>query len=125
MLSTKVLHKGDYVFREGDIGDCFYMIEEGAVDCLKNAPQSGMLGGGGINNTVEQHVRSLKTGEHFGELALLTPGGKRYLSVKVNSEQCILLYLDKNDFNKIVGNVSKYLKMNYGGEFDTKFAGSA
>lgn len=29
MLNTKVLKKGDYVFREGDVGDCFYMIEDG------------------------------------------------------------------------------------------------
>jgi CRP-like cAMP-binding protein len=38
MLSTKVLKCGDYVFREGDIGDCFYMIEEGKVNCVKNSP---------------------------------------------------------------------------------------
>lgn len=38
MLSTKVLKRGDYVFREGDIGDCFYMIEEGKVNCVKNSP---------------------------------------------------------------------------------------
>jgi CRP-like cAMP-binding protein len=122
MLNTKVLKKGEYVFREGAVGDCFYMIEEGQVDCVKNAPQSGMLG---PVATEEQFVRSLHTGEHFGELALLTPDGKRYLSIKVASESCILLYLDKKDFHKIVGNFSKYLKMNYGGEFDSKFAGTA
>ena len=121
MLNTKVLRNGDYVFREGDIGDCFYMIEDGKVDCIKNVPLSGMMG---KNASEEQLVRSLHTGEHFGELALLTPDGKRYLSVKVASEQCVLLFLDKKDFHKIVGNVSKYLKMNYGGEFDSKFAGT-
>ncbi len=124
MLSTKVLKHGDYVFREGDIGDCFYMIEEGQVNCVKNTPS---VGGALIfsNQPEEQLVRTLKTGEHFGELALLTPDGKRYLSVKVESEECVLLYLDKKDFHKIVGNFSKYLKMNYGGEFDSKFAGTA
>lgn len=122
MLSTKVLKRGDYVFREGDIGDCFYMIEEGKVNCVKNSPQNGLSDG---SPPEEQLVRSLQTGEHFGELALLTPDGKRYLSVKVESEECTLLYLDKNDFKKIVGNFSKYLKMNYGGEFDSKFAGSS
>ena len=119
MLSTKVLKRGDYVFREGDIGDCFYMIEEGQVNCVKNSPSNDG------SAPEEQLVRSLNTGEHFGELALLTPDGKRYLSDKVDSEECVLLYLDKNDFKKIVGNFSKYLKMNYGGEFDQKFAGNA
>lgn len=27
--------KGEYIFREGDIGDNFYIIEEGEVECLK------------------------------------------------------------------------------------------
>lgn len=71
-------------------------------------------------------MRTLSQGEHFGELSLLTPGGKRYLSVRVSSEKpCVLLYLDRNDFQKIVGNISQYLKMNYGGEFDKRFAGTA
>lgn len=125
MLSTKVLKRGDYVFREGDVGDCFYMIEDGQVNCVKNSPLTGGVALMEGSAPEEQLVRTLKTGEHFGELALLTPDGKRYLSVKVESEQCLLLYLDKKDFHKIVGNFSKYLKMNYGGEFDSKFAGTA
>ena len=66
------------------------------------------------------HVRDLGTGEHFGELALLTPGGggKRFLSIRAKSENCKLVYLNRTDFQKIVGNISTYLKMNYGGEFD-------
>lgn len=35
MLSMKSLKKGDYVFREGDAGDNFYMISEGEVECIK------------------------------------------------------------------------------------------
>lgn len=36
MLNTKTLNQGEYVFREGDAGDNFYMIVEGTVECLKN-----------------------------------------------------------------------------------------
>jgi CRP-like cAMP-binding protein len=36
MLSMKTLKKGDYVFREGDAGDNFYMISEGEVECIKS-----------------------------------------------------------------------------------------
>lgn len=66
------------------------------------------------------HVRDLGTGQHFGELALLTPGGggKRTLSIRVKSEKCELVFLGRKDFAKIVGDISSYLKMNYGGEFD-------
>jgi CRP-like cAMP-binding protein len=77
MLSTKIVQPGEYVFREGDIGDYFYMIEEGEVNCLKSTPTSGM----DPSASSDVLVRTLQAGEHFGELALLTPGGKRYLSV--------------------------------------------
>ena len=36
MLSTKVVTRGEYIFREGDNGDNFYMIVDGTVECLKN-----------------------------------------------------------------------------------------
>lgn len=36
MLSMKTLKQGDYVFREGDPGDNFYMIAEGEVECIKS-----------------------------------------------------------------------------------------
>lgn len=69
-------------------------------------------------------MRDLKTGEHFGELALLTPGGgQRYLSIRVKSEVLQLVYLYRKDFQKIVGDISQFLKLNYGGEFDKKFQG--
>jgi CRP-like cAMP-binding protein len=69
MLSTKVLHPGDYVFREGEPGDFFYMIEEGMVECLKSSSENpaGMFG-----QAEETLVRTLHEGDHFGELALLT-----------------------------------------------------
>lgn len=68
-------------------------------------------------------MRDLKRGEHFGELALLNPmgAGKRSLSVRVKSDRCVLVFFNRTDFQKIVGNISKYLKMNYGGEFDKQF----
>lgn len=36
MMNTKVFLRGDYIFREGDDGDNFYMIVEGEVECVKN-----------------------------------------------------------------------------------------
>lgn len=125
MLSMKTLKKSDYVFREEDPGDNFYIIAEGEVECIKSqtAPNpSESLGAGEVKKEV--HVRDLKTGQHFGELALLTPGGgKRSLSIRVKSESCELVFLDRKDFEKIVGDISIYLKRNNGEEFDQKFQG--
>jgi len=69
MLSTKVVAPGDYVFREGEPGDYFYMIEQGQVECLKSSTENP---GGMFGQVEETLVRTLNEGDHFGELALLT-----------------------------------------------------
>jgi len=56
MLSTKVVNQGQYIFREGDEGDNFYMIEEGEVECIKNASTTV------LQLTPEVHVRDLAAG---------------------------------------------------------------
>lgn len=103
---------------EGDEGDNFYMVEEGEVECLKFAdPETSVEGG----DEEYVHVRDLSVGDHFGELALLQEV-KRYLSVRVKSTTAKLLYMDRSDFNRILGNINKYLKKDYDGVFDTKFS---
>lgn len=71
-LSTIYFRKGEFVMREGDIGDNFYIIESGEVQCLKYQKE------GDADNFI--HVRSLKAGDHFGELALIN-NQKRSLSI--------------------------------------------
>ena len=66
------------------------------------------------------HVRDLTVGEHFGELALIH-NAKRTLSVRVKSDTCKVLALGRSTFNRILGNINKYLKKDYNGVFDTKF----
>ena len=40
----------------------------------------------------------------------------------MKSASAKLLYMDRSDFNRILGNINKYLKKDYDGEFDTKFS---
>ena len=72
-LESKRLLKGEYIIREGEEGDYFYIIEEGIVACVKNNDDP---------NNPESLIRELSRGEHFGELALINDI-KRTLSVKV------------------------------------------
>ena len=46
---------GEYVFYEGDIGDSVYIIKDGEIECEKN----------------KEIIRILKSGEYFGEYAIL------------------------------------------------------
>ena len=84
------------IFKEGDEGEEFFIIESGEVDCLKLfslGSKKGLL-----------HVRTLSSGEHFGELALIN-NEKRSLSIRVKSENCKLLKLDRETFQRILGSI--------------------
>ena len=54
-----VFHANDYLCREGDIGDELFVIVEGQVRVTKGS------------NGETRTLRTLKTGEHIGELAIL------------------------------------------------------
>ena len=66
------------------------------------------------------HVRDLNIGEHFGELALIN-NIKRTISVRVKTDSCKVLALGRDSFNRILGDISNYLKGNYEGKFDKEF----
>ena len=70
------LSSKDFLFKEGDDGKEFFIIEEGEVECLK-LQQFGKRIGFVL-------VRQLGSGEHFGELALINKD-KRSLSIRVSS----------------------------------------
>ena len=106
---------GDYIIKEGEKGETFYIIEEGAVECLKTEEKEEGEEGVQFNNKV--HVRDLTVGDHFGELALIKDT-TRSLSVRVKSEQCKVLALGRDAFQRILGDINKYLKKDYDGVFD-------
>lgn len=63
-ITTEDFKKGDYIIREGEEGDKFYLIQEGNAEALKD------------NNGKEEKVYDYKENDYFGELALLK-GDKR------------------------------------------------
>lgn len=82
MLSTNLIkakfNKGNFIVKEGDIGNCLYIVKSGKVICSK----SGNV------------IRTLEKGECFGELSILLKS-KRTLDVvaKTNCE-CFTISVD-------------------------------
>lgn len=111
-LQTITLKKDELVFNQGDECQEFYIIQEGEVDCLKVVEKGNKRG--------YVHVRTLEKGSHFGELALIN-NDKRSLSIRVKSDSCILLRLDRETFSRILGSIEKHLKKDYDKQFDKKF----
>eukprot|EP00347_Sterkiella_histriomuscorum_P018959 403343503 len=120
---------GNFIFKEGEQGDYFYIIEDGEVECLKDplsrsqSTASFSIGAGQTSTSEFIVVRELKQGDHFGELALLNDT-KRSLSIRVKSPECKILCLNADSFKRILGDINKYLRRNYDGEFDNRFANS-
>jgi len=112
-LKTINLKQGDFVLREGDDGEEFFIIEDGTVECLKFHQASKKKG--------FIMVRELHSGEHFGELALIN-NQKRSLSIRVKSPNgCKLLTLDRDTFTRILGSIEKHLKKDYDAKFDESY----
>ncbi len=61
-LETPSFKKGDFIFHEGDVGNEFFIIEQGQCECIKVDP---------VNSDGYSQVRLLSDGDHFGEIALL------------------------------------------------------
>ncbi len=95
-LSTKLqtVHfpKGTVIIREGDLGDCFYIIRSGTVR---------------IETQVEEFqqpviLARLEAGDYFGEMALIT--GEPRSATVVAEEDVTLWRILKSDFDAMIMN---------------------
>jgi CRP-like cAMP-binding protein len=88
-LTEERFHSGDTVVFEGDAGDRLYLIVEGRA-VASTAGSSGTV-----------PLATLESGELFGEIALLEPGGKRQATVTA-LEDLLLLSLHAADFQPVL-----------------------
>lgn len=80
--------RGEIVIREGDEGDCYYVVESGRFEVER------LIGGARVT------LAELKSGDPFGEEALVSEA-KRNASVTSLGEG-ILLRLARSDFNQLL-----------------------
>ena len=80
------LRSQEFLFRENDPGDAFYMILSGSVEVFVEA--------------IDKHLNNLGSGEFFGELSLML-GIPRTASVRA-LEETILFAINKEGFQKIL-----------------------
>jgi len=89
-MAEKKVSAGDAIIREGEDGDCLYVIESGHYKCTK------IFSG----QTEPTYLKTYEPGEAFGELALLY-NAPRAATITAE-EEGILYALDRNTFNHIV-----------------------
>ena len=92
--------KGDFIIREGEEGDSFYLISEGTADATKS-----------IDGKPPVKVKDYKRGDYFGERALLTKD-LRAANIVVTSDSCICLSLERDSFARLLGPLDDILRRN-------------
>jgi len=90
---------GDVIMKQGDIGNDFYIIEEG--ECVVSITEGDTT----------KEMGKLETSAYFGELALLEAEGTRKATVTAVTD-VKLAKLDRDRFERVLGPCSDILKRN-------------
>jgi CRP-like cAMP-binding protein len=90
-LDKEVYQPGDYIIRQGNVGDQFYIIADGNVEVYQSDGQGG-----------ENKLASLSKGAYFGEKALLSDD-LRAASCVAEGGPVTVLSLGREDFNDMLG----------------------
>eukprot|EP00429_Kryptoperidinium_foliaceum_P071198 CAMPEP_0176063630 /NCGR_PEP_ID=MMETSP0120_2-20121206/31736_1 /TAXON_ID=160619 /ORGANISM="Kryptoperidinium foliaceum, Strain CCMP 1326" /LENGTH=399 /DNA_ID=CAMNT_0017397205 /DNA_START=62 /DNA_END=1261 /DNA_ORIENTATION=+ len=91
-LVAETFKKGEVVVRQDEPGDKFYIVEEGALYATKGS----------------NRVMDYKSGDYFGELALLK-NQPRAASVIVESDEARVLSMSRLSFSKMLGPLQSLL----------------
>jgi CRP-like cAMP-binding protein len=98
---------GDVIFKQGDVGDSFYVIHQGAVDVLisedvaKKPARKSQIANSNLGKTVNR----LSEGFFFGERALMT-NETRAASIQVCQENTVCLVFSKAVYEDVISGSS-------------------
>ncbi|XP_010868587.2 cGMP-dependent protein kinase 2 [Esox lucius] len=101
-LEIDYFDKGEYIIREGEEGNTFFIIAKGEV-CVTQTTEGW---------TEPQEIKTLGVGDYFGEKALISEDVRSANIISTeNDTQCLVV--DRDNFNQIVGTYEElqaYLK---------------
>ena len=91
VTQEKNIPKGGVLFKEGDVGDAFYLLIDGAVDVIKTD---------GAEEKVVSTINHNDKNSFFGEMALIE-GAPRNATLKA-AKDCRVLFIEKNNFDMML-----------------------
>jgi len=108
MTEKRIPKEGVIVIRQGDVGDFFYVVEEGSFDFYIKPANANAASG----SVLGDKVGSVGPGGSFGELALMY-NAPRAASV-VSTSTAVLWALDRITFRRILMDVSFFINVTHG-----------
>ncbi|KAF1332360.1 Agc/pkg protein kinase, partial [Globisporangium splendens] len=106
VLQAVTFQDGETIIRQGDVGDTFYIVEEGIVSCRIEGPPSSHnrdLSGG-------NEITSFGPGDYFGEIALLSDMPRNASIFTKGAVKC--LSLGRQEFDSMLGPLTDVLDRN-------------
>lgn len=100
-MEERKFNKGQYVIKQGEDGDVLYLVDTGILTCTKRFP----------GQTQETFLLKYKSGDAFGELALLYNAPRA--ATIIADEDSVLYALDRATFNNIVKEASMKRRERY------------
>jgi CRP-like cAMP-binding protein len=94
-MESKEFIKGEIIFREGDLGDVMYILQEGVVD-LKKKVEKGEV----VLKTIN------RSSEFFGEMALIDGRPRSASAVAAAPSKAFVIY--RQSFEKMILNNGKF-----------------
>ena len=90
MLLVKTLQPGEILFREGEVGEHFYILTDGELEIVL-----------GAETKEELVLNTLGPGEYLGEMSLIIPGGERTATARAR-QKATLLAMSRDEFNALL-----------------------
>ncbi|CAH8874667.1 unnamed protein product [Trichobilharzia szidati] len=103
VLEPVFYEAGEYIIREGELGETFFIIKSGKVIVTQTVE----------GTDEEQEIRQLSDGDWFGERALYTCE-KRSANVISAESGVHLLLLDRSNFIYLIGDLNEIKSKTYG-----------
>ncbi|XP_068745204.1 cGMP-dependent protein kinase 1-like isoform X1 [Montipora capricornis] len=103
VLEEEYYHGDDFVIREGERGDTFYIINKGSVIVTQKV----------AGYDEPQEIRRLQRGDYFGEKALLSED-RRTANVIAEPPGVECLVVERTAFKALIGNLDELTKKDYG-----------
>ncbi|GFX00400.1 cGMP-dependent protein kinase, isozyme 1 [Trichonephila clavipes] len=107
-LFTEFYPAAEYIIRQGETGDTFFIISNGQVHVTQKVVTDDGL-------YAEEEIRCLGRGEYFGEQALLREE-RRTANVIAMDPGVECLTLNRESFNQLIGDLQELQTKDYGDE---------
>lgn len=110
-VSINEVPKDYVIFKQGDVGDRFYIIIHGSVKVDAKPPaESEFIADGAVEPTVmENHLGMLGPGQYFGEMSLVSTAFHTRSATVTSTQKSILVSTDKQSFLQLFGPYSDIL----------------